>query len=330
MFTARDAELKTLCSHFGRRSSRRRIIAITGQPGVGKTQLALAYAIKRKYGTVLVVSHGGVADPSALRISFASLAGELHVSSSAGQDPVAQVRSELSRRRKWLIVFDDVPNQTAVLNLLPSTDNGHVLVTSTSSAWQQRAHATIKLNPFTEKQSIAMLTRQDNIDSRLARKIIETVGMLTSESNGYECLPLILAHICNVTSTGTSADEYITEILADYRGVLGEQPPTYSQQVSIIWKNHLRRLADEVPMSDALLRLISLCAPASVPLKYFAAAENVPDALRTLLNDSVELSRVFHDLRTRSFNIGTTTSASLHQLLAAVVRSDMSESERQL
>jgi hypothetical protein len=67
----------------------------------------------------------------------AEFAAQLGAGGAAGGgDPVAGVHSApAGYRGKWLLIFDNAPEQAAVQGFVPSAGNGRMLITSQSAIW---------------------------------------------------------------------------------------------------------------------------------------------------------------------------------------------------
>jgi hypothetical protein len=116
--------------------------AIVGQAGVGKTQIALEYAYrhavdKKDYEFVWWLR------AEALATDYTNLARMLKLSEKEVSDQNAIIKSVqqwLRKKKKWLLIFDNVRNQAEVRNYLPRAGTGHVLITSQNSNWRGLAN----------------------------------------------------------------------------------------------------------------------------------------------------------------------------------------------
>ena len=104
--------------------------------GVGKTQLALAYA--QRYRTDYQL---GWWMPSQTELGVVTALADLGVALGlpgelSPAELAAAARDALGERSGWLMIFDNAPDPAAVADYLPGVGGGHVLVTSRDSAWQ--------------------------------------------------------------------------------------------------------------------------------------------------------------------------------------------------
>jgi hypothetical protein len=110
--------------------------AVYGIGGVGKTQLALAYA--HRYRNDYDLGWWIPADTAlSITTGLADLAIALGMPARMlPRELASRAREILAAQAKWLLVFDNAGDPTDVASFLPATGNGHVLITSRSPAWQ--------------------------------------------------------------------------------------------------------------------------------------------------------------------------------------------------
>jgi hypothetical protein len=123
-----------------------RRVALTGLGGVGKTQLAAEYAYRQRadYDLVWWIR---AEQATSLLGDYAALAGqsaliaELELAKDALEEQaVVAVRGWLERHRRWLLVLDNVEEPLDIVELLPRSSTGDVLVTSQAEAgWEALA-----------------------------------------------------------------------------------------------------------------------------------------------------------------------------------------------
>jgi class 3 adenylate cyclase len=159
-FVGRAAELEALrraLAATGRGAITQSRRAISGLGGVGKTQLALAYAYEH-LGAYDLVRWVRAEEPGALAADYAGLAPAL------GLDPnvpdrtvlIAAIRGKLERVGRWLLVFDNATEPGSLEAYLPRVGDGHVLVTSRWREWEGTATA-LELEELPEPEAVALL-----------------------------------------------------------------------------------------------------------------------------------------------------------------------------
>ncbi|OLR93827.1 FxSxx-COOH system tetratricopeptide repeat protein [Actinokineospora bangkokensis] len=150
--TPRDADINALRDRFARTGDARAIVTVTGAAGSGKSQLALAYAHRFAYDYDLVwwvPTH----DRQRAFLALAALAAQL--GRTTGYQAKAALRALATEpaHRRFLLVFDDVPADDDLDDLLPGGTTGHILITTRSSV-----DGTVELTGMSPGDATALLT----------------------------------------------------------------------------------------------------------------------------------------------------------------------------
>ncbi|MEV8595887.1 FxSxx-COOH system tetratricopeptide repeat protein [Streptomyces sp. NPDC052012] len=109
---------------------------LSGGGGVGKTQLAAAYAVDAMKQGVDLVVWATATESQQVITQYAQAAARLRLPGVSGQDPEADARTLLewlaTTRRRWLVVLDDIAHPTALNRWWPvsRTGTGWVLATT--------------------------------------------------------------------------------------------------------------------------------------------------------------------------------------------------------
>jgi hypothetical protein len=111
-----------------------------GLGGIGKSSLALQYAHRAwEAGAHAIVWWVRANSPVTLETDFVALSDALGMAvPTDGQDVVQLLRSALSGREDWLIVYDNAERPADLARALPS-GGGHVLITSRKRNWTSLA-----------------------------------------------------------------------------------------------------------------------------------------------------------------------------------------------
>ena len=155
-FTGRLAELKSVDAKF-ESSGECAIVqtrAITGLGGVGKTQLAKAFAYHRQANYDVILWVDAERDVATSFRECASVLVDLGPELTPRQVKVKV--EEFLHQKKWLIVFDNVERACEIENFRPS-GVGHVLITSRYQLWDPRS--SLELGRLGRLDAILLLHR---------------------------------------------------------------------------------------------------------------------------------------------------------------------------
>ena len=333
-FRGRDMLLATIQARLTGKSSNRRV-ALTGLGGVGKTQLAVEYAYRRRADYDLVWWIRGE-QPTSLLGDYAALADQrslaldLELGEGVRQEAVAAaVRSWLERHRRWLLVLDNLENPQAVADLLPRSATGHVLLTSQAeTGWEQLADPlpVDVLSPTDAAAFLLARTRQRGPEAEAAAEALAvTLGGL----------PLALEQAAAyIAAAGTVSLADYAELFATRAVELLKrgQPLGYEETVATTWSLALQRLEHAEPAAVGLLTLAAFLAPDDVPQSFVAAhADQLPELLASAASDPVVLGDAVAALRRYSLVRVVGDGLFVHRLLQTVVRATLAsdyEAER--
>ena len=137
-FTGREEIIRQLSNELNTKGK----VALSGIPGVGKTQIALEYAYRygKNYRAVL---WSRAETEETLISSFIAIAGLLNIPEKDDQEEdriIQAVKKWLSNYDRWLMVFDNVDDITFVRDFIPIAIEGHVLLTTRTQAMGGMAH----------------------------------------------------------------------------------------------------------------------------------------------------------------------------------------------
>ncbi|MCB9420355.1 MAG: tetratricopeptide repeat protein [Ardenticatenaceae bacterium] len=333
-FTGRAALLDAIQATFDNRQSSIAITqAIAGLGGVGKTQLALAYAHARRsdYDLIWQVRAD---EPAALDGDLRQLGMVLRLPVQNADAPTAR-QMVLSRLNgadwRWLLLYDnaDQINAHDLRPYLPG-GRGHVLITSRRRDWSGTAPVLV-VNVFTPQEAVDfLLTRARSArfsapEPAEAGTTNEAVKLLVAEL-GY--LPLALEQAAAyMKKRQKSAAEYLALYRERRQELWQRQPPPddYEKTVTTTWEmafDHAR----QTPGAADLLNLCCFLAPDDIPLALITAnADALPEELAALLGDEMALDDALDALQAYSLVTQAGELLAVHRLVQTVARDRMGE-----
>jgi hypothetical protein len=178
----------------------RRAIALYGLGGVGKTRLAVEYAVRHEseHSALLFVS---AAAPERLDADLAGLAGLdiLDLPEKGAREDEVKISAclkWLDEHPGWLMILDNVDDETAaaaVEKLIPRLKGGHILVNGRTADFSPSIE-TLSLNMLDETEAASLLLgstkkrEKSPDDDELARKLARELGGLPlalSQASAY-------------------------------------------------------------------------------------------------------------------------------------------------
>jgi tetratricopeptide (TPR) repeat protein len=297
--------------------------AITGLGGVGKTELVIEYAYRRRDRYDVVWSLRAETAATLLG-DMQGLASRLGLSQAA-EGVTQRVAQWLERRDRWLLIFD---NATALSELRPYLPGGagHILITSREQVWRQAA-AVIDVDAWRPEESAAFLRR------RIGPVPADDEPAMAAIAQILGHLPLALEQAAAfMEETGTTCRAYV-RLLSEHRDeVLGERAPAnldYNQTVATTWDVTLGKILLERPASVVLLQLCAFLAPEDIPETLFRGAGTaLPAALREAGASRLAFEETLGLLDRYSLVRRNDGRFSVHRLVQHVVRAALSDPEK--
>ena len=140
--------------------------AVTGGPGVGKTQAAAAYARDRAAAGWPMVAWVTAETRDQLLVGLASVAVAVGVADAEGDSTISarNVRRYLETYPgPALVVFDNATDVDGLVEFLPTVGAAQVVITSTDQAFT-RLGVPVQVGLFTAEQSVAYLKERTGLD----------------------------------------------------------------------------------------------------------------------------------------------------------------------
>jgi tetratricopeptide (TPR) repeat protein len=324
-FTGRDLLLAELhASHSAPEVTGRRV-ALTGLGGVGKSQLAVEYAYRRRADFDLVW-WVRAEQPTSLLADYGVLAAQPRLAADLGLAPdtpqeaaMAAARAWLERQQRWLLVFDNAVDPAALVDLLPRSSSGQVVITSrTGIGWEQLA-TPLPVEVLDPADAAGFLLTRTNQTGPQAKAAATTLARTLGS------LPLALEQASAfITASGTITLAGYTELFATQaRELLRRgQPVGYQHTVATTWSLALATLQQTAPAAVGLLTLAAFLAPDDLPQPLLTAhSGELPEPLAAA--DPLTLADAVAALRRYSLIRVIGDGLFVHRLLQTVVRTEL-------
>ena len=299
--------------------------ALAGLGGIGKSTVVLEYAY-RNIGGLDLGWWINADEPATLLEQFAALTGPLALPTGDGDLDLACsiVRRWLEDHDGWLVVFDNAEDPSLLRDLLPRSGQGRVLITSRRQDWSGiSATSTVASLPH-DVAARFLMDRSGDHDEVAALAIANELGGL----------PLALEQAgAYVAHTPTATLATYLELFRHHSTRVFErgQPLDYPDTVLTTWSLALDRIGTEHPPALELLRLLAFLAPDDVPVSLLMdTTDALPPALRTLTRDTWAFEAALTALTRYSLVGGSADALSIHRLVQAVTRDQLTSEGRDL
>jgi tetratricopeptide (TPR) repeat protein len=325
-FTNRLDTLRQVCgalhvSFDGRRSA---TCSLNGIAGVGKTEVAIEFAHRwrSRFSVIWWISAESSVSTAE---SLAALARALEIDETADQkEIIRKVWVELGRRRRWLLIYDNVEPGRHLDQLWPSSGSGSVIVTSRSPAWGGLVDTTLAVDVFTPEHAQTFLRKRSKADDGPAVKMV-------SEKLGY--LPLALDQAgAYIEETQISVEEYDSLYSAGTTRLLElGYPDRYDRTVATTLSMQIQEACDDHACSKDLLGVIAFLAPDDIPRWLLTGHPHVlHDELRSAVSDPPEFHRLMTSLIGLALVRADPERIRVHRLLREILREQFTSKERTL
>lgn len=253
--------------------------ALYGLGGVGKTQLARAYA--HRYRSEYSLGWWIPADSElSITTAFAELAVALGMSPELSLRELARgARELLTDRAGWLLIFDNASNPAETAGFIPAAGEGHVLLTSRSLAWQGIADP-LPVDVLSLDDAVELLQKRSGDHNReAARDLAVELGQLAL------ALEQAAAYAGEHLATYQSPLGRYLELFRDRHAELLAKgvPLAYSGTVDATFTLALDQLRNSNLPAVQLLEIFALLASDKIPVHLLLSR---PERLPSPINDT--------------------------------------------
>lgn len=309
--------------------------ALTGLGGIGKTQIALAYAYRymHNYHTIVWLRADSL---QTLRVDFAAIATLLNLPEKQQTDQeqiITAVKRWFTNTSRWLLIFDNADTAENIYDFIPSPCYGHLLITTRSQSFAPEIGAyPVEVDEMAHEEAMDFLLQRAGIieqsssyarasqaDQNLAQKITETLGRLPlalDQAGAY-----IQRTQCGLSKYYDSYQKE-DEKLLQYRG----NRIAYSHSVASTWSMNFKGIREANATAIELLYLFAFLDPDAIPeALLLESASKLGPVLASIANNPTTLDLATEELLRyslvrRNFE---TKAYSIHRLVQTVVRASM-------
>jgi len=321
--------------------------ALHGLGGIGKTHLALEYAYRHapEYAAVFWIT---AESAKTVLTSFLTIAAMLQLPDQQEADQqriIVAVQRWLTTHSGWLLIWDNLEEMELLQRFLPPASRGAVLITTQRQALGTLAQG-LELPTMTPEEGMLLLLRRAKV---LSPQVMSEQMHQLAVSNPTEYaaarelvtvmggLPLALDQAgAYVEETGCNLSDYLQRYesqraqLLERRGTPGGDHP---HSVGSTFRLSSQRVERDHPAAAEVLRLCAFLYAEAIPEELFVAEGFQHEAVEELAAaDSYQLDLTIAALRTFSLvqRHPETRTLSIHRLVQAVIREEMSEQEREM
>ncbi len=301
---------------------------IHGLGGIGKTQLAVRYALtyQDNYDVMWRVRSES---STSIAADFGELAVALRL--AVGEDEtdkkLSRLKGWLAANSSWLLIFDDLQelDELNKVLILESAFQGKVLITSRNSNWGNFAES-IPLDVWVEEEAIQFLKTRLKAGKYSDEEELRELGRLLGN------LPLALEQAAAYINATPSSVQAYSDLFAERRKELWHDkrhethPDDYPYTVATTWAISIEKMQEDSPGALSLLHICSFFAPDDIPLPLLVWGKEVlPEPLTTVLGDPLILNQALGALSDYSLLSWQDDFLGVHQLVQAVVRDSIAE-----
>jgi tetratricopeptide (TPR) repeat protein len=311
--------------------------AVSGMPGVGKTQTAVEYAHRHRTEFRLIL--WARADTRETLISdYVNIAGTLQLPEVRAQEQnlaVGAVKRWLDANPDWLLILDNADDLALAREFIPAAPKGRIIPTTRAQATGAIATNVEVLKMEDEEGALFLLRRSkllaENAALESAAEVDRTKAIeITKEVGG---LPLALDQAgAFIEESSSSPAEYLDLYRTQgtyLRSQRGELAADHPESVAITFSLSFEKVEAANPTAADLLRACAFLAPDSIPEEIFTeSGAHLGGLLSATVNNLLALINAVketlrYSLLRRDRDAHT---LSIHRVVQDVLKDTMDES----
>lgn len=310
--------------------------AISGLGGIGKTQTAIEYTYRYRdtYNAILWAR----ADSADLLISdFLTIANLLTLPERNEQEQqkvVSAVLRWFDTHKNWLLILDNADDLDMVKTFMPTTDKGHIILTTRAQAIGILAQR-IEIEKMSIEEGTVFLLRR--IKRLKSNAVLETVTTPIREQaqaivEAVDGLPLALDQAgAYIEETGCSLSDYLKFYKTRRNRLLrtrGRDASGHPEPVATTWSLSFERVERANPAAAELLRLLAFLHPDAIPERMImGGASELGTVLGPVAEDELDLNDAIGELHKYSLvkRDPQERILNIHRLVQVVIKDGMNE-----
>ncbi len=315
--------------------------AISGLGGIGKTQVAVEYAYRYRdhYQAIFWIN---ATSRDAISADFVILAAllDLPEQQEKEQDIVLRaVKRWLSSHTHWLLILDNVDDLEMIVDFLPVTATGDMLITTRLQALGTVAQH-IEVEKMERDEGVMFLLRRTKVlaqGTSFDQVPKEKQTQATEIVIALDGLPLALDQAgAYIEETRCGLSRYLNLYGTRRKELLlrrGRFPIDHPDSVAATWSLSFQQVEQESLVAADLLRLFAFLDPEAIPeeIVTLGAAELGP-VLGAVASDPLQVDTLIelllrYSLIRRSPEV---KSLSIHRLVQAVLKDGMERDTQRL
>ncbi|HEX6185517.1 MAG TPA: SEFIR domain-containing protein, partial [Pyrinomonadaceae bacterium] len=268
--------------------------AVSGMPGVGKTQTAVEYTHRHRSEYKLTL-WARAETRETLISDYVNIAGMLQLPEVRAQEQnlaVGAVRRWFDANPDWLLVLDNADDLTLVSEFLPSAPKGRIILTTRAQATGAIASPVLVLKMEEEEGALFLLRRAKILaeDATLESATAEDRDRAIEITREVDGLPLALDQAgAFIEESASSLAEYLDLYRtqgADLRRRRGEHVSGHPESVEITFSLSFDKVEAASPTAADLLRACAFLAPDLIPEEIFTeGGTHLGDLLAATVNN---------------------------------------------